>query len=216
MKRIVLLRHGESEWNQQNRFTGWIDVDLSEKGIVEANNAGITLRKAGITFDAAYTSYLKRAVKTLNYVLDRLDEEWIPVYKSWRLNEKHYGSLQGLNKSETAARYGDEQVHIWRRSFDIAPAPLDENDPANPLHDPRYALVPPDMLPRTESLKDAIARVMPYWDCEIFPPPYELRQSIGRRSRKQSAGYCKTLKKNIRPRNSQSEYPYCHTVRIRI
>ena len=169
MKRIVLLRHGESEWNQQNRCTGWIDVDLSEKGIVEANNAGITLRKAGITFDAAYTSYLKRAVKTLNYVLDRLDEEWIPVYKSWRLNEKHYGSLQGLNKSETAARYGDEQVHIWRRSFDIAPAPLDENDPANPLHDPRYALVPPDMLPRTESLKDAIARVMPYWDCEIFP-----------------------------------------------
>ena len=149
MKRIVLLRHGESLWNQENRFTGWTDVDLSEKGVVEACKA--------------YTSYLKRAIKTLDYVLDRLNESWIPVEKTWRLNEKHYGILQGLNKSETAAQYGEEQVHTWRRSYDIAPAALGEDDSRNPSKDIRYADVPDMELPRTESLKDAIERVMPYW-----------------------------------------------------
>ncbi len=169
MKRIVLVRHGESQWNKENRFTGWTNVDLSEKGVAEACNAGEALNKAGIHFQVAYTSYLKRAVKTLNCILDKLDEDWIPVNKTWRLNEKHYGNLQGLNKAETAAKYGDEQVHIWRRSFDVAPAPLDENDARNSVHDVRYADVPDCYLPRTESLKDTIARVMPYWECEIFP-----------------------------------------------
>lgn len=169
MKRIVLLRHGESQWNKENRFTGWTDVDLSEKGVAEANRAGDELSKAGFSFEAAYTSYLKRAVKTLNCVLDRLNEDWIPVEKTWRLNEKHYGTLQGLNKSETAARYGDKQVHIWRRSYDVAPEPLSEDDSRNPAKDIRYAEVPDSELPRTESLKDAINRVMPYWECVIFP-----------------------------------------------
>ena len=169
MKRIVLLRHGESLWNKENRFTGWTDVDLSDKGIAEACKAGDMLKEAGFSFEAAYTSYLKRAVKTLNCVLDRLNEDWIPVEKSWRLNEKHYGSLQGLNKSETAQKYGDEQVLIWRRSYDIAPLPLSEDDPRNPRFDIRYKDVPDKELPRTESLKDAIERVMPYWKCIIFP-----------------------------------------------
>ena len=169
MKRIVLLRHGESLWNKENRFTGWTDVDLSDKGIAEACKAGDMLKEAGFSFEAAYTSYLKRAVKTLNCVLDRLNEDWIPVEKSWRLNEKHYGSLQGLNKSETAQKYGDEQVLIWRRSYDIAPLPLSEGDPRNPRFDIRYKDVPDKELPRTESLKDAIERVMPYWKCIIFP-----------------------------------------------
>lgn len=142
MKRIVLLRHGESLWNQENRFTGWTDVDLSEKGVVEACKAGDTLREAGFSFEIAYTSYLKRAIKTLDYVLDRLNESWIPVEKTWRLNEKHYGILQGLNKSETAAQYGEEQVHTWRRSYDIAPAALGEDDSRNPSKDIRYADVP--------------------------------------------------------------------------
>ncbi len=169
MKTIVLLRHGESIWNRENRFTGWTDVDLSEKGIQEAYRAGETLQKEGFAFEIAFTSYLKRAVKTLNAVLDRCDREWIPVEKSWRLNEKHYGALQGLNKSETAARYGEKQVLLWRRSFDVAPEPLTEEDPRNPRFDPRYAEVPDRELPRTESLKETIARLMPYWTEKIFP-----------------------------------------------
>lgn len=169
MKKIVLLRHGESVWNQENRFTGWTDVDLTVKGVAEAMRAGDLLKKEGFGFDAAYTSYLKRAVKTLDCVLDRLDQDWIPVEKSWRLNEKHYGVLQGLNKSETAAKFGEEQVHIWRRSFDVAPAPLAEDDPRNPRFDIRYRLVPDGDLPRTESLKETIERTLPYWNCEVFP-----------------------------------------------
>lgn len=169
MKRIVLLRHGESVWNRENRFTGWTDVDLSEKGVAEAAKAGETLRKEGFRFGRAYTSYLKRAVKTLGGVLDAMDQDWIPVAKSWRLNEKHYGALQGLNKSETAAKYGDEQVHIWRRSYDVAPEPLAEDDPRNPRFDARYAGVPAAALPRTESLRDTVARTIPYWECEILP-----------------------------------------------
>ena len=148
MKSIVLLRHGESVWNKENRFTGWTDVDLTEKGVAEAYRAGNLLKEKGYVFNKAYTSYLKRAVKTLNCVLDRMDQDWIPVEKSWRLNEKHYGSLQGLNKSETAQKYGDEQVLIWRRSYDIAPLPLSEGDPRNPRFDIRYKDVPDKELPR--------------------------------------------------------------------
>lgn len=169
MKRIVLLRHGQSRWNLENKFTGWTDVDLSEQGMTEATQAGEDLKKAGITFTHAYTSYLKRAVKTLNCVLDNMDLDWIPVEKTWRLNEKHYGQLQGLNKSETAEKYGNEQIHIWRRSYDVAPEPLKDTDERSAKRDPRYACVPDAELPRTESLKDAIKRVMPYWECEIFP-----------------------------------------------
>ena len=169
MKKIVLLRHGESVWNRENRFTGWTDVDLSEKGVAEAVKAGETLRKEGFHFGRAYTSYLKRAVKTLDVVLDKMDQDWIPVTKTWRLNEKHYGMLQGLNKRETAEKYGDEQVHVWRRSYDVAPAPLAEDDPRNPRLDPRYAGIPDAELPRTESLRDTVARTMPYWVCEILP-----------------------------------------------
>ena len=171
MKKVVLLRHGESTWNRENRFTGWTDVDLSEKGVAEAEKAGLLLREEGFLFGHAYTSYLKRAVKTLGVVLDKLDQDWVPVSKSWRLNEKHYGSLQGLNKKETAEKYGDEQVHIWRRSYDVAPAPLGEEDPRNPRFDPRYRDVPEAELPRTESLLDTVGRIMPYWKCEILPAP---------------------------------------------
>lgn len=169
MKKVVLLRHGESTWNKENRFTGWTDVDLSEKGIAEAAKAGGLLRNEGFMFGCAFTSYLKRAVKTLNVVLDRMDLDWIPVTKSWRLNEKHYGSLQGLNKHETAEKYGDEQVHIWRRSYDVAPAPLPYNDPRNPRFDPRYRDIPEAELPLTESLLDTVKRILPYWECEILP-----------------------------------------------
>lgn len=169
MKKIVLLRHGESTWNKENRFTGWTDVDLTEKGIAEANKAGELLLENGFRFDKAYTSYLKRAVKTLNCALDKLNQDWIPVEKSWRLNEKHYGTLQGLNKAETAARYGDDQVLVWRRSFDIAPHPLTEDDPRNPRFEDRYREVPDHELPRTESLKETIDRILPYWKCVIFP-----------------------------------------------
>lgn len=169
MKKIVLLRHGESTWNKENRFTGWTDVDLTDKGIAEANKAGELLKENGFNFDKAYTSYLKRAVKTLNCTLDKLDQDWIPVEKTWRLNEKHYGALQGLNKAETAAQYGDEQVLVWRRSYNIAPHALGEDDPRNPRFENRYREVPDAELPRTESLKETIERIMPYWKCVIFP-----------------------------------------------
>lgn len=169
MKKIVLLRHGESTWNKENRFTGWTDVDLTEKGVEEARRAGDLLKENGFVFDKAYTSYLKRAIKTLNNVLDRMNQDWIPVEKNWRLNEKHYGDLQGLNKSETAEKYGDEQVLIWRRSYDVAPNPLSEDDPRNPRFDIRYKNVPEEELPRTEALKNTVERILPYWKEEIFP-----------------------------------------------
>lgn len=169
MKKVVLLRHGESQWNKENRFTGWTDVDLSEKGIKEAFDAGLLMKKEGYSFELAYTSYLKRAIKTLNNVLDAMDLDWIPVKKSWMLNEKHYGVLQGLNKSETAAKYGDDQVHAWRRSYDVQPPLLGEDDERNPRNDPRYALVPDQYLPRTEALCDTVKRTVPYWEVEIFP-----------------------------------------------
>ena len=165
--KLVLIRHGESEWNLENRFTGWKDVDLSQKGIEEAKAAGKILKEMNLVFDVAYTSYLKRAIKTLNIVLEEMDELYIPVYKSWRLNERHYGALQGLNKAETAKKYGDEQVHIWRRSFDIAPPSIDKNSEYYPKSDRRYADLADSDIPLGESLKDTIARVLPYWHSDI-------------------------------------------------
>ncbi|MDR1224893.1 MAG: 2,3-diphosphoglycerate-dependent phosphoglycerate mutase [Tannerella sp.] len=169
MKRIVLLRHGESVWNLENRFTGWTDVDLTEKGITEAVKAGDLMKKEGFAFEKAYTSYLKRAVKTLDCVLDRMNLDWLPVEKSWRLNEKHYGALQGLNKSETAQKYGDEQVLVWRRSYDKAPMALETDDPRNPRKEIRYKGIPENDIPLTESLQDTVNRILPYWKETIFP-----------------------------------------------
>src|SRR5262245_34436775 len=169
MNKVVLLRHGESTWNKENRFTGWTDVDLSERGLAEAAEAGRLLRDEGFTFDLAYTSVLKRAIRTLWVALDALDLLWIPVEKSWRLNERHYGALQGLNKAETAARHGEAQTKIWRRSFDIPPPPLTPDDPRHPSHDVRYASLDPKDLPNTESLKDTIDRFLPYWHDTIAP-----------------------------------------------
>ena len=169
MKKLILLRHGESQWNKENRFTGWTDVDLSEKWVEEAIKAWKLLKEQWFQFKKAFTSYLKRAVKTLNVVLDQMDLDWIPVEKSWRLNEKHYWISQWLNKKETAEKYGDEQVLIWRRSFDVPPTPLDKNDERSPFQDPRYAEVPENELPLTESLKECIQRLIPYWENEIRP-----------------------------------------------
>lgn len=169
MPTLVLLRHGESIWNRENRFTGWTDVDLSERGRVEAGEAGRLLSEGGYVFDVAYTSVLKRAIRTLDIVLDVLDRMWIPVVKNWRLNERHYGALQGLNKAETAAQHGEAQVKIWRRSYDIPPPRLTEADPRHPRWDPRYGSLNPDDLPATESLKDTVARFLPYWHERIAP-----------------------------------------------
>ena len=169
MKKIVLLRHGESIWNQENRFTGWTDVGLSEKGVAEARAAAVLLRQAGLDFDVAFTSVLKRAIKTLWIVLEDMDHMWIPVQKSWRLNERHYGALQGLNKAETAAQFGDAQVKIWRRAYDVSPPPLEEGDPRLEENDLRYADLEPGAFPRTECLKDTVARFLPYWHATIAP-----------------------------------------------
>lgn len=169
MYQVVLFRHGESQWNLDNRFTGWVDVDLTENGRAEAARAGKLLKEAGFKFDLAFTSVLKRAIHTLWGVLDEMDQAYIPVQPDWRLNERHYGALQGLNKAETAAQYGDEQVLIWRRAYAIAPNPLDEGSDMNPAKDPRYAHVPREQLPLTECLKDTVARVVPYWENTIVP-----------------------------------------------
>lgn len=169
MYKLVLVRHGESDWNKQNLFTGWTDVDLSEKGVEEATAAGVTLAAEGYTFDIAYTSVLKRAIRTLWLTLDGLDLMWIPVIRDWRLNERHYGALQGLNKAETAAKYGDDQVLVWRRSYDTPPPALEEDDERFPGHDRRYDDLTDDELPRTECLKDTVARFMPLWTDEIAP-----------------------------------------------
>ncbi len=169
MYEVVLLRHGESTWNNENRFTGWTDVDLSDKGIAEAHDAGKLLKESGFTFDLAYTSVLKRAIRTLWIVLDEMDLMWIPQVRSWRLNERHYGALQGLNKAETAAKYGDAQVKLWRRSYVIQPPALERSDDRWPGHDARYADVSPEELPVTECLKDTVARFVPYWEETIAP-----------------------------------------------
>lgn len=173
MKKLVLLRHGESVWNRENRFTGWTDVGLSEKGVDEASRAGRTLKEEGFVFDVAYTSVLKRAIKTLWIALEEMDLMWIPEYRHWRLNERHYGALQGLNKAETAERHGMEQVMIWRRSYDIPPPALTADDERFPGSDPRYASLSPEELPLTESLKDTVARFLPYWHETIAPAVLE-------------------------------------------
>jgi 2,3-bisphosphoglycerate-dependent phosphoglycerate mutase len=164
--RLVLLRHGESDWNRENRFTGWTDVDLSEKGIAEARAAGKLLKSSGYAFDLAHTSVLRRAIRTLWLALDELGQMWLPVEKSWRLNERHYGDLQGLNKAEMAAKFGEQQVLVWRRSYDTPPPPLDPKDSRYEHSDPRYAGI---QVPRTECLKDTVARVVPYWESSIAP-----------------------------------------------
>src|SRR5512139_2390301 len=169
MRQIVLLRHGESVWNKENRFTGWTDVPLSEKGIEEAREAGRLLRQGGYTFDIAYTSVLKRAIKTLWIVLEEMDLMWIPVVRSWRLNERHYGALQGLNKAEMAEKYGEEQVKVWRRSYATPPPALEPTDPRHPRFDPRYAGLSDGELPACESLKDTVARFLPFWHETIAP-----------------------------------------------
>jgi 2,3-bisphosphoglycerate-dependent phosphoglycerate mutase len=169
MIKLVLVRHGESTWNKENRFTGWTDVDLSEKGRKEAKEAGEVLKAEGYTFDTAYTSVLKRAIRTLWTILDEMDLMWIPVERSWRLNERHYGALQGLNKAETAAKFGEAQVKIWRRSYDIQPPALKPDDERFPGRDPRYASLSASELPLTECLKDTVARFLPYWHGTIAP-----------------------------------------------
>ncbi len=169
MKTLVLLRHGQSQWNLENRFTGWVDVPLSESGVEEARRAGQLLREGGFRFDVAYSSLLKRAIKTLWLALEELDQMWLPVHKSWRVNERMYGALQGLDKAEVAARHGDAQVKIWRRSYDIAPPLMPADDPGRPHVDPRYAQLSPSELPLAESLKDTVARFLPYWESDIAP-----------------------------------------------
>jgi 2,3-bisphosphoglycerate-dependent phosphoglycerate mutase len=167
--KLVLLRHGQSDWNLANLFTGWTDVDLTEQGRAEARQAGVELKATGIRFDYAYTSVLKRAIRTLWIALDEMDRMWLPVEKSWRLNERHYGALQGLDKAQTVAKHGEAQVKIWRRSYDIPPPPLEPADQRHPKHDARYADLDPRLLPGTESLKDTLARVLPLWNEEIAP-----------------------------------------------
>jgi 2,3-bisphosphoglycerate-dependent phosphoglycerate mutase len=169
MYKVVLLRHGESDWNKENRFTGWTDVDLSAKGREEARDAGQLLKQEGYAFDQAFTSVLKRAIRTLWLALDEMDQLWLPVERSWRLNERHYGALQGLNKAETAAKFGDDQVKVWRRSYDIPPPPLESGDERFPGRDPRYKDVAASDLPLTECLKDTVARFLPYWHERIGP-----------------------------------------------
>lgn len=178
MMKVVLLRHGESTWNKENRFTGWTDVDLSEKGRDEALEAGRVLKREGYVFDVAYTSVLKRAIRTLWIVLDEMDLMWIPVHRSWRLNERHYGALQGLNKSEMAAKFGEEQVLVWRRSYDIRPPALEKTDPRYPGHDPRYRDIGEENIPTTECLKDTVNRFLPYWHETIAPAIREGRKVL--------------------------------------
>jgi 2,3-bisphosphoglycerate-dependent phosphoglycerate mutase len=177
MYKLVLIRHGESTWNLENRFTGWTDVELTPTGISQAMSAGKLLKAEGYEFDVAYTSVLKRAIHTLNYALDEMDRTWLPVVKDWRLNERHYGGLQGLNKADMAKQYGDEQVLVWRRSYDTPPPALEANDPRGQRQDPRYAKLSPEQVPLTECLKDTVARVVPYWN-EVLAPAIQSGQRI--------------------------------------
>ena len=178
MYKIVFMRHGESVWNRENRFTGWADIDLTDKGEAQAREAGRLLREAGFQFDLTYTSVLKRAIRTLWLTLESMDLTWLPVVHSWRLNERHYGALQGLNKADTAAQYGEAQVMLWRRSYDIPPMPLEPNDPRVPFDDPRYADLARADIPLTECLKDTVARVLPYWNEVIVPAMRSERQIL--------------------------------------
>ncbi|MCX6252060.1 MAG: 2,3-diphosphoglycerate-dependent phosphoglycerate mutase [Bacteroidetes bacterium] len=195
MNKLVLLRHGESIWNKENRFTGWTDVDLSERGIREATEAGKTLKAEGFQFRVAYTSYLTRAIRTLWLTLEQMDRLWIPVYKTWRLNEKHYGTLQGLNKSETVEKYGDQQVLLWRRSYDTPPPPLEENDPRHPRFDPRYKDLKPSEIPATEALRNTVERIVPYWQDEISVKLKEHKEILVSAHGNSLRGIVKYLKK---------------------
>jgi 2,3-bisphosphoglycerate-dependent phosphoglycerate mutase len=195
MNRLVLLRHGESTWNKENRFTGWTDVDLSERGVREAIDAGKVLKKEGFHFRIAYTSYLTRAIRTLWLTLGEMDLIWIPVYKTWRLNEKHYGVLQGLNKTEMAEKYGDQQVQIWRRSYDTPPPPMDLNDPRHPRFDHRYADLKPEEIPATESLKETVERIVPYWKMEMAAKLKENKEVLVAAHGNSLRGIVKYLKK---------------------
>jgi 2,3-bisphosphoglycerate-dependent phosphoglycerate mutase len=212
MKKVVLLRHGESTWNKENRFTGWTDVDLSPTGVQEAISAGKILKENGFVFGKAFTSYLKRAVKTLNQVLDVMDLDWIPVEKSWRLNEKHYGMLQGLNKAETAEKYGEEQVLVWRRSYDIAPNPLAITEDRSPRKDIRYNELTDSELPLTEALIDTVNRIVPYWQCSIFPTLQQYDQIVVAAHGNSLRGIIKYLKgindKDIISLNLPTAVPY--------
>jgi len=176
-RKLVLLRHGQSQWNLDNRFTGWVDVDITDKGRKEAEEAGRQMREAGLMFDVAHTSLLKRAIHTLNAALDAMDQEWIPVFKSWRLNERHYGMLQGLDKASMTAKHGEAQVKIWRRSYDVPPPPMGENDGAHPKYDRRYSKLDQNVLPATESLKTTLDRVLPYWH-DAIAPQLKLGQAV--------------------------------------
>ncbi len=177
MHKLVLLRHGESTWNKENLFTGWTDVDLSERGVAEAHEAGRTLKREGFVFDVAYTSVLKRAIKTLWIALEEMDQMWIPIYNTWRLNERHYGALQGLNKAQTAEKYGEAQVKVWRRSYDVPPPALKPDDERFPGRDPRYRDLKPSELPLTECLKDTVVRTLPYWH-EVVAPAVRAGQRV--------------------------------------
>lgn len=178
IRKLVLLRHGESQWNRENRFTGWTDIDLTETGCAEARAAGELLVREGFAFDLAYTSVLRRAIRTLWITLDMLDQMWLPTVHSWRLNERHYGALQGLDKAETAARFGEQQVLLWRRAFAVAPDPLQTDDPRWPGNDPRYRNLKPEQIPRTECLKDTVERVIPFWNDSIAPAVARGRRAI--------------------------------------
>ena len=215
MKKIVLLRHGESTWNRENRFTGWTDVPLSEKGVEEAREAGRLLREGGFTFDMAFTSVLKRAIKTLWLVLEEMDLMWIPVTKSWRLNERHYGALQGLNKSEAAAELGEDQVKLWRRSFDVPPPALTPDDQRHPRHDPRYATLHPGYLPATECLKDTIDRFLPWAQENIGPAVRSGSQCARRGSRQYPARVDQVCGENLGHRNCRPEHPDGDTAGLR-
>lgn len=195
MKRLVLVRHGESEWNKENRFTGWTDVDLSAKGVEEAKKGGQVLKENNFNFKYCYTSYLKRAIKTLNIILEEMDLLWLPVEKTWRLNEKHYGELQGLNKAEMAQKYGDEQVLIWRRSYDIPPVPLKASDERNPQLDVKYQDVDKELIPLTESLKDTVERIIPYWENNISKKLIEKEEVLVAAHGNSLRGIIKYLKK---------------------
>jgi bisphosphoglycerate-dependent phosphoglycerate mutase family 1 len=211
MHRVVLLRHGESTWNKENRFTGWHDVDLTERGRDEAREAGRLMKEGGYVFDLAYTSVLKRAIKTLGIALDVLDQLWIPVTKDYRLNERSYGALQGLNKAETAAKHGEAQTKIWRRSFDIPPPALTRDDPRHPSHDPRYANLPADAIPLTESLKDTIALLAFH-----HRPNDRIRQTRHRRRARQQPARAREIpRRHRRPGNRRPEYSDRHPARVR-
>ena len=215
MHRIVLLRHGESVWNKENRFTGWTDVDLTPQGVEQARRAGETLKSAGFVFDVAYTSVLKRAIKTLWLALEAMDLMWIPVHHSWRLNERHYGALQGLNKAETAAKFGDEQVLVWRRSYDIPPPALSLDDPRHSRGDPRYAGLADAEVPLTECLKDTVARFLPYWNDCIAPAVRRGAASAHRRARQQSARADQVPRQDQRPGHRRTEHPDRHPAGLR-